>query len=68
MEGGPNPENAANRVNVPVQEFAAKYQTKKEIYDFLTVNCKVVCPPADTVTIWHLRDMMSGVKGCIKGD
>ena len=68
MEGPPQQQNAPARVRVGIAEFAAKFQTKKEVYDFLTVDVKACCPPADTVTIWHLRDMASGVKGLIKGD
>ena len=67
MEPLNNRPQAPPRVRIGVSEFAAKFQTKKEVYDFLTQNLKAVCPPADTVTIWHLRDMVSGVKGHIKG-
>jgi hypothetical protein len=55
-------------VRVPVQAFGAKFQTKKEVYDFLTVDCKSYQPPLDTVTIWHLRDQSMGKKRRIKGD
>jgi hypothetical protein len=65
MEGH-NPQ--AERVRVPVAEFAAKFQTKKEAYNFLTQNVKAYCPPQDTVTSWHLRDMASGAKRFIKCD
>ena len=67
MQGRQIAPQAPARVNIGIPEYAAKYQTKKEVYDFLTQNVKAVCPPADTVTIWHLRDMVSGVKGYIKG-
>ena len=67
MEGRQNDRQQRARVQIGVAEFAAKFQTKKEVYDFVTLNMKAVCPPADTVTIWHLRDMASGVKGFIKG-
>jgi hypothetical protein len=33
------------KVRIPMKEFAAKFQTKKEVYDFLTVCCKAYEPP-----------------------
>jgi hypothetical protein len=59
---------AEGTVRVPVQAFGAKFQTKKEVYDFLTVDCKSYQPPLDTVTIWHLRDQARGKKRRINGD
>ena len=29
---------------------------------------KAYCPPKDTVTAWHLRDMATGVKGILRAD
>ena len=48
-----------------VQEFAAKFRTKSEVYGFLTVQCDRYCPPAATVSIWHLKDMACGLKGSV---
>ena len=55
-----------NRERISVQEFAARYQSKVEVYNFLTQEVKAYCPPKDTVTAWHLRDMAMGVKGIVK--
>ena len=67
MEGRPQQNAAGANQRIPVQEFAARYQTKKEVYDFLTINCEAYQPPQDTITIWHLRDQATGQKGYIKG-
>ena len=48
-----------------VQEFSAKFNNKREVYTFLTVDCERFCPPIDTVTIWHLKDMACGLKGSV---
>jgi len=58
----------AQRVRVPVAEFAAKMETKKEVYDFLSQNVKAYLPPKDVITIWHLKDLAAGKKGLIKGE
>ena len=67
MEGRPLPGAAGGNQRVPVQEFAARFQSKKECYNFLTQDCEAYEPPQDTVTVWHLRDQIRGTKGYIKG-
>ena len=56
-----NPEQD-NRELFNVKEFSSKFRTKKEVYDFLTQDVKAYCPPRDTVTIWHLKDLIQGTK------
>ena len=51
---------------ISVKEFAAKYNTKREVYKFLVVDGARYCPPIDTVSIWHLKEMASGKKGSIR--
>jgi hypothetical protein len=58
MEGAPQNQ----LVRVPVSQVAAKFSTKKEVFDFLTRECDAYCPDKNTVTIWHLRDMANGSK------
>lgn len=55
-----------NRVRIPVAQFAAKFSSKNETYTFLTQDVKAYCPPKDTVTAWHLRDLAMGAKGIVK--
>ena len=47
-------------------EFAAKFQSKREVYRFLASEVNVFLPPFENVTIWHLRDIQSGSKKRIK--
>jgi len=53
---------AQNLTTVNVQSFAAKYQSKKECYNFLTVDVKAYLPAFETVTIYFLKDVISGRK------
>lgn len=48
------------RINL--KEFAAKFATKGEIYRFLAVEAKVYLPDYRTVTIWHMKELTSGLK------
>ena len=66
MKGIIGQPNNANRQRVSVVEFAAKYRTKNEAYNFLSQDCEAYLPPKDTISIWHLRDMACGIKGIIK--
>jgi hypothetical protein len=67
MEGNNNAAQAGIR-QVSVQEFAAKYKTKREVYNFLTVDCRAYEPPIQCVTVWHLRDQACGAKGMVSAD
>ena len=44
--------------------FAAKYRSKREIYNLLTVDVGAYLPPFETVTIYYLKDIISGKKKC----
>ena len=60
--------------------FAAKFKSKRgkclslsltfhlpEVYFFLTVECKYYLPACDTVTIYFLKDIVSGTRRAMKG-
>ena len=49
-------------------EFAAKFQSKREVYRFLASEVKMYLPPLETITIWHCRDLQSGAKKRIRSD
>jgi hypothetical protein len=51
-----------NGQRVPAQTFAAKFKSKKEIFNFLTIDGKAYLPPYETITIYHMRDIVSGEK------
>lgn len=55
-------DQAPNRVSVNAAAFAAKFRSKRECYNFLTVECKVYLPAYDTVTIYFLKDLMTSTK------
>ena len=42
--------------------FASKYKSKREVYNFLTINVKAYLPHYDTITIYYLKDLVSGAK------
>ena len=44
-------------VKIPAKEFAAKFAAKREVYRFLTNDCKVYLSGYETMTIWHMRDL-----------
>ena len=44
------------------KEFAAKYRSKREIYNFLASDVGVFLPPYDNITIYFLKDLMAGRK------
>ena len=49
------------------QEVAAKFNAKVEFHWFLVQDMGAYLPPVKTVTIYHLRDLMSGEKKVSKG-
>ena len=53
---------------VTAAEFAAKFQSKREVYRFLATEVNAYLPPFENVTVWHLRDIQSGTKKRISCD
>ena len=53
---------ANSKVKISAAEFAAKFRSKKECYFFMTVTVKAYLPGYETVTIYFLKDLMSGAK------
>ena len=49
---------------VNVSTFAAKYRSKREVYTFLTVDGNAYLSAFDTLTMYFLKDLVSGVKKC----
>ena len=48
--------------HVSSKEFAAKYRSKREVYNFLATDVGVYLPPYDNVTIYFLKDLIWGKK------
>ena len=61
--------NGANapKVRVTAKDFAAKMRDKTEVYHFLSHEVGAYLSPYDTMTVWHMRDLMSGKRRRIKG-
>jgi hypothetical protein len=49
-------------VDVSAAAFGAKFRSKRECYNFLTVECKFYLPAYDTLTIYFLKDLITGTK------
>ena len=60
MEGSQIPN--ANNQPVTVAAFAAKFRSKREIYQFLTLDVRAYLPPVHTLTVYFLKDLVSGAK------
>lgn len=58
---------AQNQMGVNVQSFQAKYNSKRECYNFLAWEVKAYLPAYETVTIYFLKDVISGRKKCKYG-
>ena len=56
------PDGANRNEKVSSKDFAAKYQSKRETYNFLACDVGVYLPPYDNVTIYFLKELMSGKK------
>ena len=47
-------------------EFASKFRSKRECYTFLTLDVKAYLPEYKHVTIYFLKELVSGEKKYIK--
>ena len=56
--------NARQNVNITAAEFRAKYNSKKECFFFLSVDCKAYLSSYETVTIYFLKELIAGKKKC----
>ena len=51
---------------VTAAEFSAKFNSKREVYRFLSSEVHAYLPPYEAVTVWHLRDLASNKRSIIK--
>ena len=54
--------NLRAKQQVTAMSFASKYKSKREVYNFLTVDCHAYLPPYDNLTIYFLKDLVSDDK------
>ena len=48
--------------NIPAASFAAKFASKKELFNFLSVEVGAYLCSHDVLTVYFLRDLVSGKK------
>ena len=57
-DGPPPPEEQIQAENplvmMDAKAFGAKYQSKRELYRFLTHDCGFYLPAYQAITIWHM--------------
>ena len=56
---------SAQKGQVTAASFGAKFTSKREIYRFVASEAQIYVPAIDHVTIWHLRDLLSGKRSKI---
>ena len=56
--------NVSTAQRVTTKTAAAKMQTKREWYNFLTIDCDACIPGYDNVTMYFIRDLVSGERKC----
>ena len=67
MSGNANGNQAQQipqKVRTSAKEFASKFSTKRECFTFLTIDCKAYLPSYDTLTIYFMKDLITGKKKC----
>ena len=52
--------NSNQKRQVTAQAFASKFRSKREIYVFLTVDVKAYLCNCDNLTIYFLKDLVTG--------
>ena len=62
MDGIQSKSHSIHRISAPT--FAAKFNSKREVYMLLTVEAGAYLPAYETLTIYFLKDIISGVKKC----
>lgn len=55
-----------NKVNITAAEFAAKFQSKREVYRFLSSEAAIYLSSIETLSIYHLRDLVANKRKRIR--
>ena len=59
------PAGGSQKVRISSKEFSAKYNSKRECYNFLACDVGVYLPPYKYVTIFFLKELLNGKKKMI---
>lgn len=51
-------------IKILTKDFATKFRTKGEVYRFLDNDVDAYLPPQECVTIYFLKDLMTGKRKC----
>ena len=51
---------------IHAQAFAAKFKSKREVWRFATTEADIYLPSYETVTVFHIRDLLAGKRRLIK--
>ena len=62
----PRPPPQPQTMSINAASFGAKYASKREAYRFLTSEAHIYLPAYETVTIFHMRDIVAGRRRMIK--
>ena len=52
--------SSAQKKSITAATFASKFRSKREIYVFLTVDVKAYLCNCDSLTIYFLKDLVTG--------
>ena len=63
MDNG-NDNGNNGQVQITTAEFAAKFKSKREIYQLLTVDASAYLSSYESLTIYFLKSLISGEKLC----
>ena len=58
--------NNAQLAQINAASFGAKYSSKREVYRFVVSEAGIYLPPYEAVTVFHIRDIVSGKRRAIK--
>ena len=56
--------NQPAKVRITTNEFSAKFRSKSEVYALLSIDVGAYLAPPECVTIYFLKDLVSGKKKC----
>ena len=70
MEAQPPGQQQQNQINpgpvmIDSKAFGAKYTSKRELYRFLTHDCGAYLATYQSMTVWHMRDLISGERAIV---
>ena len=57
-----------NETRITTKTFSAKFRSKYEVYQFLSIDAQAYLPAHQCVTIYFLKDLVRGAKKCKLSD